>query len=216
MKQIIWQVAAIVPVLLLHGITGFIALMGYLVVTAGVSASNTAKVRATEARVNGVVTQLGTTNTNVATAMTTANNALPKSGGTVSGNLEVTGSLTVDTNLGVHGGTTLVGSSSCSNDFTVGTSLTVDGNLGVHGGTTMIGNSSCSGTFAIDGGGAMPNGSLSAASAPPTGGSAGSTIAGSQFCGSFFTGSGAATWAQGISNKVDAIISALQVNNIIN
>ncbi len=110
----------------------------------------------------------------------------------------------------MHGGTTLIGTSSCSNDFTTGGSHTVNSNLGVHGGTTMIGSSSCSSSFSISGGQFMPVAGLGSVPGPPSGGTT------STYAGNFFTGSGAAVWAQGISNKVATIVSALQQTQITN
>jgi hypothetical protein len=180
-----------------------LALLVFFWGTAMVSTTNTALARSTAARVNGVVSQLGTTNANVTNAVntansaqSTANNALPISGGTI------TGSLTVNGNLGVHGGTTLVGSSSCSNDWTVGGNFTADntstvfGSEGVHGNLTVLGTIN---------GASIPHSAPGSASAPPTG-----TGGPSQYCGNFFSGSGAAVWAQGTADKIDQIISALQ------
>lgn len=185
---------------------GFMVLLAAFIVVAvrvtSMATAATSKSALTEQRVNGVVTQLGTTNSNVTAVTTTANNALPKTGGTVSGALTVSGNHTVNGNFTANSGATVSGGLS-SDTLSSSGSTTAFGALGVHGNSTLLG------TLSISGSSAMPVGGLSGVSAPPTGGSAGSTIAGSQFCGSFFTGSGAATWAQDISNRVDAIVSLL-------
>jgi hypothetical protein len=74
--------------------------------TASLNQTNTAKARSTEARLAGVVTSLGTTNANVANAQTTANNAYPKTGGTISGSATVAGDHTVNGTFTANGGST--------------------------------------------------------------------------------------------------------------
>jgi hypothetical protein len=106
-----------------------LALLVFFWGTAMATTANTAKARSTEARVNGVVTQLGVTNTNVSNAMTTANNALPKSGGTVTGSLTVNGDH--------HIGGTLFGSG---------------GSLAIGDATTISNNAAVTGTFYGSGG----------------------------------------------------------------
>jgi hypothetical protein len=195
LKKSLLTVAAAVA-WFLPGHLVILALLVFFWGTAMVSTTNTALARNTAARVNGVVQSLGTTNANVANAQATANGALPASGGTI------TGSLTVNGNLGVHGGSTLIGSSSCSGDWTVGGNFTadniatVDGAAGVHGNLTVLGTIN---------GANIPSSPPSSAPAPPTG-----TGGPSQYAGNFFTGSGAAIWAQDIANKVDQVISSLQ------
>lgn len=197
--------AAALILVFTHGHLLLLGLLAYIWVTALSGTANTAKTRAVAAQHAALVTAVGATNANVTAVTATANAALPGTGGTVTGDLTVTGSLTVDTNLGVHGGSTLVGDSSCSGNFTVGNSLTVDSNLGVHGGSTLVGASSCGGSFSISGGSFMPVGGLGTAPSPPSG-----TGGSSQYCGNFYSGSGAYNWAYDISLKVDAIIAALQ------
>jgi len=206
MKRIAAQLAAAIPLLVLHGALGFLALIAYVTVTAGVSIADTSKTRATEARVNGIVTQLGTTNSNVTAAQTTANNALPKSGGTISGNLTVTGSVTVDTNLGVQGGTTLVGDSSCSGNWTSGGSTTVDTNLGVHGNVSITNGQ----TLSVSGG-IMPQSEPGGVSSPPNG-----TGGTSQYAGNFYTGSGASSWAIAITNAHNSLLTTLVNAGVLN
>lgn len=232
-KKLLISVAAAVA-WFIPGHLAILALLVFFWGTAMASTTNTAKARSTEARLAAHVTatapavNLVANGGTIGGALTVSGNTTTNGSHTVTGNLGVSGgttlvgtsscsndftvggSHTVNGNMGVQGGTTLVGSSSCSNDFTTGGSHTVNSNLGVHGGTTMIGASSCSSSFAISGGPGMPNGSLGSAPGPPSGGST------STYAGNFFTGSGAAVWAQGISNTVDAIISALQVNNVTN
>ncbi len=189
---------------------GFAVLLGGFCAVASLLRVTAAKVSGTEARLGAHITATAPAVNFVANGGSVGGSVTINGGHTVTGNSTTNGSHTVQGNLGVNGGTTLVGSSSCSNDFTTGGSHTVNSNLGVHGGTTMIGSSSCSGHFAINGGASMPNGSLGSAPGPPGGGTT------STYAGNFFNPSGALTWAQGVSNKVDAIISALQVNNVTN
>ena len=207
---------------------GFAVLIGGFCVVASLLRVTAAKVSTTETRLNGHIAATAPAINLVNNGGTIGGNLTVSGSHTVTGNLGVSGgttlvgssscsndfttggSHTVNSNLGVHGGTTMIGASSCSSDFTVSGSHTVDTNLGVHGGTTMVGASSCSSSFAIAGGPGMPNGSLGSASAPPSGGTV------SYYAGNFYTGSGAYNWAAAISNKVDAIISALQVNNVTN
>ena len=242
---------------------GHLAVAALLVLVWGsamASTANTAKARSTETRLAAHI---------VATAP--AINFVAN-GGSVGGSVTVNGSHTVTGNMGVQGGTTLVGSSSCSNNFTVGGSHTVNGNMGVQGGTTLVGSSSCSNDFTTGGnatvngshtvygaigvhgsanltGGAGVSGGLTtdsistsgtstvygsegvhsnltvlgsinganipssppgSAPAPPSGGTV------SYYAGNFYNPSGALTWAQGVSDSVDQIISALENAGIFN
>lgn len=178
---------------------GFAVLIGGFCAVASLLRVTSAKVSGTEARLNTHITATAPAINFVA------------NGGSVGGNVTVNGSHTVTGNLGVSGGTTMVGDSSCSGNFQTGAAHTVLGNLGVHGGTTMIGSSSVTNSFSISGGSSMPVGGLGSAPGPPSG-----TATGPVYAGNFYTGSGAQVWAQGISNKVDNIISALQNAQITN
>lgn len=148
------------------------ALLVFFWATAMASTTNTAKTRGLEGRVNGVVSQLGTTNANVTAAQNTANNALPKSGGTISGDVTITGNLTVNN------------------------TCTVFGSAGVHGDCNIIGR--------IGSSYSMPQGEPATQANPPNG-----TGGPSQYAGNFYTGSGAANWAQNITDKVNQIIGSL-------
>jgi hypothetical protein len=109
MKKALLTLAAAVA-WFLPGHLVILALLVFFWGAAMVSTTNTAKTRALQTRVNGVVTQLGTTNGNVTnaqntansaqstanSAQSTANGAMPISGGTFTGpvtcgNLAVTG-----------------------------------------------------------------------------------------------------------------------------
>jgi hypothetical protein len=109
MKKLALTVAAAVA-WFLPGHLVILALLVFFWGSAMASTANTAQTRALATRVNGVVTQLGTTNSNVTTAQntastaqstansaqSTANGAMPISGGTFTGpvtcgNLAVTG-----------------------------------------------------------------------------------------------------------------------------
>lgn len=182
---------------------GFTLIVVLFVVTGIRQQANTAQTADLAARHAALVVSVGA-------VKDTADNALPKSGGTVTGGLTVNGDHHIGGSLYGSGGTLTVADAVTNNG-----SVTVYANHGVHGNGTYTGDLGTGG-LSVAGNSFMPNGSLGSASAPPTGGSAGSTIAGSQYCGAFFTGSGAANWAQGIANKVDAIISNLQANGITN
>jgi len=116
-------------------------------------------------------------------AQSTANNALPKSGGTITNDLTVNGTHT-------------------AGYVVADNSVTAYGNLGVHGDSTLLG------TLSVEGA-TMPQNEPNGVSAPPSGGSPGSTIAGSQYCGSFYSGSGAANWASAITNAHNSLLTTL-------
>lgn len=169
---------------------GFLVIMAAFIYVGLHAASTATKAVTTEQRLNSHI------------AATAGAVALVANGGTISGDLTITGSCTVDTNLGVHGGSTLVGDSSCSGNWTASTltstaSTTVDGNLGVHG------NSSLLGSLSVEGG-IMPQNEPSGVSAPPNG-----TGGPSQYAGNFFTGSGASTWAIALTNAHNSLLTTL-------
>jgi len=148
------RVNAILPVLATHaaGIT-----TAQNTANGAQSTANTANAAANNAQ--------GTANT----ANNTANNALPSGGGTISGNLTITGQ------IGVHGGGTNVGLWT-TDDLTVGGA-----------------------------GLSIPQANLALSSSPPNG-----TGGASQYCGNFYTGSGAANWASDVTNAVNACIGTLR------
>jgi len=65
---------AMIAAWVLYWHIGLLAILLYVWAAAMTSTANTAKARTTEQRVNGVVTALGTTNTNVTNVTNTANN----------------------------------------------------------------------------------------------------------------------------------------------
>lgn len=75
MKQLALQALAIVPVFVLHGTLSMLALFAYVLVTAGVSTTNTAKTRNLEQRLNTHVVLINTAQTTANGAQTSANSA---------------------------------------------------------------------------------------------------------------------------------------------
>lgn len=122
---------------------GFMVLLaGFVFVAVHVSAgaaTAVAKAAATEARVSALIPVVGSVNTAANNAVTTANNALPKSGGTVTGSLNVNGSL-----AGSGGGTLEVPSSVHS-----GSSIQADNQVLAN--SVNIGGSGSGATLAING-----------------------------------------------------------------
>jgi hypothetical protein len=178
----------------------FIQLIGLLDTILVTMATNTAKTLAIEQRVTKV-----------------EQSYFPNTGGTVTGQVTVTGDHTVLGNFGVHGTGDVLGALGAHDGIavtngvtsdTVNTSgdVTVGNNIGVQGGTVYYGT----GGAAIDSAEAaylsglsnpgMPTG----ASAPPI-----NTSTASQCAGAFYTGSGAANWATDITNVVNGINVAL-------
>jgi hypothetical protein len=199
MKRIIAQLLAVIPVLALHGTLGFLALLAYVAVTAGVGIADTSKTRATEARLNGHI------------AATAPAVNFVANGGSVGGSVTVNGNHTV------------TGSASTGGDFTIGgngtsnNNHTVFGALGVHSGGTVVGGQwSMDANAVINSGSQMPGSAITIPGGQPHGGSGSTTIAGPQYCGSFFTGSGADNWATSVTNAISAIIGELRSANIIN
>lgn len=96
MKQILSQAVALIPVLWLHGVAGFVALSVFVLISLNISASNVAsKTRAVEQRVSSLE------------GMT-----FPNTGGTVNGNVAVTGNHSVGGYITGSGGGTLENNSS--------------------------------------------------------------------------------------------------------
>lgn len=75
MKQLALQVLAIIPVFVLHGFLSMMALIAYVLITAGVSTTNTAKTRNLEQRLNTHVTLINNAHTAATNAQNSANTA---------------------------------------------------------------------------------------------------------------------------------------------
>jgi hypothetical protein len=207
---------------------GFMALLLAFVVVSTRMASTAAKAYSTEARVAAIMPVLATHAANITTAQntannaqgtantanntannaqgtanaanSTANNALPSSGGTVNGGLNVTGGVTIGGNLWGASGTLTVGSTTVFDQ-----TVTVDGAAGFHAGV-VVDDAITVGSLNVNGAGlSIPQGDLSLATTPPNGSSSAS-----QYCGSFYTGSGAANWASDVTNAVNACIGTLR------
>jgi hypothetical protein len=113
--------------------------------TATLNTANTAKTRAVEGRVAAVVAAVGSATGMASSAQATANNALPKTGGTVTGNVAVTGSHTVGgqingTTLSLSGGMTDFGHTSHG-------TISADGNMNAGGAANITGNITSGGTL---------------------------------------------------------------------
>lgn len=107
MKNILAQVAAVLPLLFLHGYLALFGLLMYVLVTLGVNTANTAKVRAVENRVS----------TLESTAVT----------GDGSGDVTLSGDLHIDGTLYGTGGTLTVGDNiNADNDITAQGNLICD------------------------------------------------------------------------------------------
>lgn len=113
MRQLAMQAIALIPVLFLHGAALFVALFVYLFVTAGV-VTNTSKTRAVESRLSALETV-----------------TFPNTGGTISGNVTVTGTHTVNGNTQVGGYITGSGGGTLENNSSIHTSgiLQADGQV---------------------------------------------------------------------------------------
>jgi hypothetical protein len=109
------------------------------------------KAQAAHQRLDLLVPKVGTIETTANGAQTTANNALPKSGGTVTGNLTVNGDHTIAGNLLGSGGTLTTG----SNFHVSGGGATVDLGLTVHGNHSVDGNAAIGGTLSGASGGTV-------------------------------------------------------------
>lgn len=113
--------------------------------SATASLANTPKTRAVEDRLNALVPAVGAVTSTANNAQATANNAYPKTGGTISGNVTVNGSHTV--NGQVNASTLSVGGAGTTYGFTSHGDMAADGNVYVGG------------AIAGSGGGALENGS---------------------------------------------------------
>jgi hypothetical protein len=112
-------------------------------------ASTAAKARSTEDRLAAVIPVVGTAISTANSASTLAGNALPKSGGTVTGSLTVSGSHTAGS-LFVSGNATTNGSHQINGNATVngnisgGTDVSASNNLNagnnLNGGAAVVGN----------------------------------------------------------------------------
>ena len=130
----------------------------------------------------------------------------------VGGDATVNGDHTVIGSLGVHQNATILGTAGVSGNTTLNTlgvnsNATVEGTFGVNSTATIYGSAGVHGNMTVLGtvnGANIPSSPPGSAPAPPTG-----TGGASSYCGNFYTGSGAANWAQNISDSVDQVISAL-------
>jgi len=75
MKQLTIQALAIIPVFILHGTLSMLALLAYVLATATVSTTNTAKTRALEQRLNTHVTLINNAQSSANSAQSSANAA---------------------------------------------------------------------------------------------------------------------------------------------
>jgi hypothetical protein len=133
----------------------------YVITTA--MASNTAtKAVSTEQRMNALVPKVGTIEA-------TANNALPKSGGTVTGSVVVDGDHTIGGTLYGSGGTLLMGSNmgiagsaTVDSDFTVHGNHNVDGNVGIGGAISGEGGANLTASAQINGTAMTTSGGMTA------------------------------------------------------
>lgn len=177
---------------------GFMVLLAMFVyVAAHLTASMavaSAKSADTEKRLNTLVPAVGAIKDTADSAATTAGNAMPKSGG------HFTGDVTCETNFAVWG--SLYGGSG---------TLTIPDVLHVDGATTIYDNLNVTGTDYFNGTPVyLPQADLTLATAPPSG-----TGGTSQYCGNFYTGSGAQIWSSTITNAVNAIIGTMRNANLI-
>lgn len=199
----------------LPGHLAIAALLLFFWGSAMVSTANTAKARITEARLAQHVTATAPAVNFVANggtvggSVTVQGNHTVTSSQTVQGNSTVNGSHTIGGDLYQNGpnsfvgGLTVAGSASVAGDHNVSGTATAYNTIATNGTTT--------GSLKLAGGLTMPNGSPGAAGSPPSG-----TGGAAAYAGNFYAGSGAYTWAAGVTNAINEIHSLLSNNGITN
>src|SRR6185312_7936840 len=130
MKQLTIQALAIIPVFILHGTLSMLALLAYVLATATVSTTNTAKTRALEQRLNTHVTLINNAQSSANAAQSTANaaqstaNGAFQIGSTYPGTLETSGlhaSGFVEADSGYLGANVVIGNQGAVSPITGGT-----------------------------------------------------------------------------------------------